>query len=158
MQHYGFKVLWSDEDGGYIATCPDFPGLSAFGESEGVALSEGKAALRLFLESLQAEGKKAPQATTMQRKDGHHAKPPTVQRLPDDRGCNHTQQQAEAAAEAQKEVLNEVLDSTLATKADLREAEATIVKWIAGLMNRTNSGFNRTAEVVRTVHRPAVAG
>lgn len=66
MEHYGFKVLWSDEDGGYIATCPDFPGLSAFGESENDALAEGKAALQLFLEALQAEGKQATHATTIQ--------------------------------------------------------------------------------------------
>jgi predicted RNase H-like HicB family nuclease len=67
MEHYGFDVFWSEEDGGYIATCPDFPGLSAFGESEEQALSEGKVALRLFLESLQAEGKRAPHATTLQK-------------------------------------------------------------------------------------------
>lgn len=47
MEPYGFDVFWSEEDGGYIATCPDFPGLSAFGVSEEQALSEGKAALRL---------------------------------------------------------------------------------------------------------------
>lgn len=67
MEHYGFDVFWSEEDGGYIATCPDFPGLSAFGESEEQALSEGKAALRLFLESLHTEGKLAPRATTLQK-------------------------------------------------------------------------------------------
>ncbi len=67
MEHYGFKVFWSDEDKGYIATCPDFPGLSAFGESENDALAEGKTALRLFLESLQAEGKRAPKVTTVQK-------------------------------------------------------------------------------------------
>lgn len=67
MEHYGFDVFWSDEDEGYIATCPDFPGLSAFGETEEQALSEGKVALRLFLEVLQAEGKRAPRATTLQK-------------------------------------------------------------------------------------------
>lgn len=67
MEHYGFDVFWSEEDGGYIATCPDFPGLSAFGESEVQALNEGKTALRLFLESLQSEGKRAPRATTLQK-------------------------------------------------------------------------------------------
>jgi predicted RNase H-like HicB family nuclease len=66
MEHYGFDVFWSEEDSGYIATCPDFPGLSAFGESEEQALIEGKAALRLFLELLQTEGKRAPRATTLQ--------------------------------------------------------------------------------------------
>jgi predicted RNase H-like HicB family nuclease len=64
MEHYGFDVFWSEEDEGYIATCPDFPGLSAYGENEEQALSEGKAALRLFLESLQTEGKRAPRATS----------------------------------------------------------------------------------------------
>ena len=68
MEHYGFDVFWSEEDGGYIATCPDFPGLSAFGETEEEAIVEGKAALRLFLEAIQAEGKPAPRATTLQRK------------------------------------------------------------------------------------------
>ena len=67
MEHYGFDVFWSEEDGGYIATCPDFPGLSAFGESEEQALSESKAALSLFLESLQTEGNRAPRATTLQK-------------------------------------------------------------------------------------------
>jgi predicted RNase H-like HicB family nuclease len=55
MEHYGFDVFWSEEDGGYIATCPDFPGLSAFGETEEEALSEGKGAVRLLLEWLQSE-------------------------------------------------------------------------------------------------------
>lgn len=71
MEHYGFKVFWSEEDDGYIATCPDFPGLSAFGETEESALVEGKAALRLFLEALKEEGKRAPRATTM----NHRRKP-----------------------------------------------------------------------------------
>jgi predicted RNase H-like HicB family nuclease len=34
MEHYGFDIFWSEGDGGYSATCPDFSGLSAFGESE----------------------------------------------------------------------------------------------------------------------------
>ena len=67
MEHYGFDVFWSEEDEGYIATWPDFPGLSACGETEEAALVEGKAALRLFLESMQAEGKRAPRATTLQK-------------------------------------------------------------------------------------------
>jgi len=48
--------------------------------------------------------------------------------------AGYTPQQAEAAAEVQKDALNEVFESTLATKADLKETEATLVKWIAGLM------------------------
>ena len=67
MEHYGFDVFWSEEDDGYIATCPDFPGLSAFGETEEQSLIEAKVALKLFLESIQAEGKLIPQATTLQK-------------------------------------------------------------------------------------------
>ena len=49
MPKYGFDIFWSDEDKGYIATCPDFPGLSAFGETEEDALQEAKIAMKLFL-------------------------------------------------------------------------------------------------------------
>jgi predicted RNase H-like HicB family nuclease len=67
MERYGFGIFWSEEDGGFIATCPDFPGLSAFGESEEDALKEAKQAVTLFLDSMQSEGKRAPRATTMQK-------------------------------------------------------------------------------------------
>ena len=45
MPKYGFDIFWSDEDKGYIATCPDFPSLSAFGETEEEALQEAKTAM-----------------------------------------------------------------------------------------------------------------
>ena len=47
---YSFTILWSDEDQGYIATCPEFAGLSAFGKSEAEALTEAKIALELFVD------------------------------------------------------------------------------------------------------------
>jgi len=48
--------------------------------------------------------------------------------------AGYTQQQAEAAAEVQKEVLNEALDATLATKEDMRrlELEIAVMKWMLG--------------------------
>jgi len=64
MQKYGFDIFWSDEDQGYIATCPDFPGLSAFGDTEEEALQEAKTALKLFVEAISDQGKPAPEATT----------------------------------------------------------------------------------------------
>ena len=63
MAEYGFNLLWSDEDQGFIATCPDFPGLSAFGETPEEALVEAKIALDLFTESLQASGHVHPKPT-----------------------------------------------------------------------------------------------
>jgi hypothetical protein len=57
--------------------------------------------------------------------------------------AGYTQQQAEAAAEVQKEVLGEVLDTTLATRADMHdidkkiskiEAEIISMKWMTGFV------------------------
>lgn len=51
---YPFNIEWSEEDQEYVATCPAFPGLSAFGESEEEALREGKVALAGFIETCEA--------------------------------------------------------------------------------------------------------
>lgn len=48
---YSFNIEWSDEDEEYIATCPAFPGLSSFGETEEEALREAKIALEGFIET-----------------------------------------------------------------------------------------------------------
>lgn len=47
-----------------------------------------------------------------------------------------TREQASAIAEAQREVLAEALDTTLATKADIAEikAELAILKWMMGVL------------------------
>lgn len=63
MAEYGFNLLWSDEDQGFIVTCPDFPGLSAFGDTPEEALAEARVALDLFVESLQASGVQLPKPT-----------------------------------------------------------------------------------------------
>ena len=63
MSKYGFNLLWSEEDQGFIATCPDFPGLSAFGETPQEALSEASVALELFIESTEASGDQLPKPT-----------------------------------------------------------------------------------------------
>ena len=64
MQKYGFDIFWSEEDQGYIATCPDFQGLSAFGDTEEEALQEAKTALKLFVEAINDQGNPVPVATT----------------------------------------------------------------------------------------------
>ena len=60
MNKYGFRILWSDEDEGYIATCPEFPGLSAFGETQKEALAEALVAQRLFIEDMKERGEELP--------------------------------------------------------------------------------------------------
>lgn len=63
MRHYGFNVAWSEGDGAYIATCPDFPGLSAFGPTPDRAIAEMETALSLAIETYRAEGWKLPVPT-----------------------------------------------------------------------------------------------
>jgi predicted RNase H-like HicB family nuclease len=58
---YPINIAWSDEDGGYVATCPAFPGLSALGKTEETALVEAKVALEGFIESCEANGIPLPQ-------------------------------------------------------------------------------------------------
>jgi len=48
---YAIEISYSEEDKGYIATIPELPGCSAFGESEEEALKEVKIAIALWLET-----------------------------------------------------------------------------------------------------------
>ena len=61
MTKHSFTLHWSDEDGGYIARCPEFPGLSAFGESPGEAIAEAQVALELMIETYQESGQSLPE-------------------------------------------------------------------------------------------------
>jgi predicted RNase H-like HicB family nuclease len=58
---YRFSVFWSDEDEGYVAVCPDFRHVSAFGDTPEEALAEAQIALRLVIETYQAEGWPLPE-------------------------------------------------------------------------------------------------
>ncbi len=60
-QKYSFNLRYSEADGGYIALCPEFPGLSAFGETAEEAIEEAKEALELFIETYEEENKPLPE-------------------------------------------------------------------------------------------------
>lgn len=61
MNKYGLNIIWSDEDQAYIATCPELPGLSAFGETIEDTIAEAKLAQELFVETYEAEGLPLPE-------------------------------------------------------------------------------------------------
>jgi antitoxin HicB len=61
MNNYRFNLMWSNEDGGYIATCPEFVGLSAFGEKPEEALKEAQVALGLFVQTYAEQGIPLPE-------------------------------------------------------------------------------------------------
>lgn len=58
---YPVKVFWSQEDEGYIATAPDLPGCSAFGETQAEALAEVRDAIAAWIEAAQSAGNPVPQ-------------------------------------------------------------------------------------------------
>ena len=59
-KRYSTSVYWSDEDEGYIAVVPEFPGLSAFGETKEEAIREAADATDGFIETYKEQGKKLP--------------------------------------------------------------------------------------------------
>ena len=70
MNNYKFDLAWSVEDEGYIATCPEFVGLSAFGETANEALAEAQVALKLFIEAYKEKDIPLPEPKTVQDYSG----------------------------------------------------------------------------------------
>ncbi|MDQ2920398.1 MAG: type II toxin-antitoxin system HicB family antitoxin [Acidobacteriota bacterium] len=70
MNKYGLNIIWSDEDQAYIATCPEFPGLSAFGETIEDAIAEAKLAQELFVETYEQEKLPLPEPQLLQAYSG----------------------------------------------------------------------------------------
>ena len=65
MSNYSFAVRWSDEDAAYVATCPEFPGVSAFGDTAEDAVREGQVALSLVVEDMVEDGEALPAPWTV---------------------------------------------------------------------------------------------
>ncbi len=58
---YALQIFWSEDDEGFIATCQEFPGLSAFGETREEALREAQIALDLMIEIYLEKGIALPE-------------------------------------------------------------------------------------------------
>lgn len=67
---YSARIVWSDEDDGYIATAPELDGISAFGETLEEALTELGIARDLWLEESCASGSELPTPLTLPRYSG----------------------------------------------------------------------------------------
>jgi predicted RNase H-like HicB family nuclease len=59
---YGFRIVWSDEDGAYVASCPEFPGVVAHGDTPEEAVTEARVALEAAIEMYEEEGRELPAA------------------------------------------------------------------------------------------------
>jgi len=67
---YSYQLAWSEEDGGYIATCPELPTLSAYGASATQAIAELQEAVNGALEILAEQGAAIPAARLLPRHSG----------------------------------------------------------------------------------------
>jgi predicted RNase H-like HicB family nuclease len=67
---YSFRVVWSDEDEAFVATCPEFEGISGIGESADVALAEAQVALQLMIETYEQENWPLPPPASLQSYSG----------------------------------------------------------------------------------------
>ena len=50
---YSFQVVWSGDDEGVVATCPEFKGVSGIGKTAHEALVEAQTALGLMVETFE---------------------------------------------------------------------------------------------------------
>lgn len=61
MSKYAVEFFWSDEDEGFIATVPDLPGCSAFGETRQDAAEEVEHAIDAWISAAEAAGNPIPE-------------------------------------------------------------------------------------------------
>ena len=58
---YSVNIFWSAEDDCYVATIPDFPYLSAFGDTQEEAIADAQKVIQMAIESLQRDGIPLPE-------------------------------------------------------------------------------------------------
>ena len=61
MFKYSINLAWSDEDGCYVATIPEFPYLSAFGDTPEEAVGDAKVASEGIIEVMKEDGDTIPE-------------------------------------------------------------------------------------------------
>lgn len=70
MFKYSINLIWSSEDDCYVATIPEFSGLSAFGETPEEAAEEARIAAEGFIKVLEEDGCELPSPNSFQPYSG----------------------------------------------------------------------------------------
>ncbi len=70
MEKYSLNIIWSKEDESYVATVPEFPGLSAFGDTADEAVHEAMVALQGFIEVYKEDGCSLPEPNILESYSG----------------------------------------------------------------------------------------
>lgn len=61
VNHYAYRVQWSAEDGEYVGTCAEFPGLSWLDESPALTLVGIQQVVREAVTDLERNGEAVPE-------------------------------------------------------------------------------------------------
>jgi predicted RNase H-like HicB family nuclease len=61
MMHYSARISWSEEDGAFVARCPEFPGVAADGPTPQEAVAELQTVLGMAVELLEEDGRPLPE-------------------------------------------------------------------------------------------------
>ena len=96
---YAIVVAYSDEDEGYIATVPELPGCSAFGDTEEEAIKEIKIAASLWLSAAKKANRQIPEPIVEKKFKGRFPL-----RIPED-----TRRRLELEAKRQGVSLNQLI-------------------------------------------------
>ncbi len=67
---YSMRIHWSDEDGCFIGTCPEFPHASGFGDSPTEAARELGTAIELAIQTHKEEGWPLPEPAAIKKFSG----------------------------------------------------------------------------------------
>lgn len=135
MDNYSLRLEWSEEDEGYIATCPEFPGLSAFGETVEEAVQEAKTAVDLFIEDYNEADESLPEPEQVPEASGQ-----TRVRMP-----KALHQDLKREAERQNTSLNSLIISYLQRSlgrdevlAEVQEQRKELLECIRGLEDKVS--------------------
>lgn len=58
---YSIHIVWSNEDDCFVATIPEFPNLSAFGDTREETIGDAQQVLEMAIESLERDGISLPE-------------------------------------------------------------------------------------------------
>lgn len=125
MFNYSIILMWSDEDNCYIARIPEFPGLSAFGDTPEEAVKEAKIAAEGFLDVYKEDGCQIPEPHILEDFSGQ-----TRLRLPKSLHANLSQQ-------AEKEGIS--LNSYIVHLLSKNSVHQSLEKEIAELKDLANT-------------------
>jgi antitoxin HicB len=115
---YSFQVAWSDEDKTYFASCPEFPGLLAHGDTPEEAIKEAGIALEGVIEIYKESDLQLPAPQTRQEYSGQFRV-----RLP-----KSLHRQAAQMAEMEGSSLNTFVVAAIAEKVGAERAKKAAEK------------------------------